>query len=216
MDPFAEYKRPLEDLLQNVSFLYSGDIITSTDKSLSMNLKHESFSPELIRKVLIDIYNESFDNLISKSKKISVSSESVKNIYDILNLVNNPSFIFYSNNSLMNIDLPDSEFLDTKSFLPSHFYDRLKLSNGVSGFFSPNIKDIPDDSQIIITDRPIQSLVWSLQNMNYEVLCDDDVKRHIVNYSIYDCDFDSTIIHIKNINKIRDERIHSILSDNFN
>lgn len=214
MVAFSEYKKSLEDILQNVSFLYSGDIISSYDKSVSLKLKHRSFSPELIRLMLLDIYNESISYMISKSNQISISSESVKNIYEVLESANNPSFIFYSSNSKMSLKLSDNDFPDAKSFLPNFFYDRIKLLNNVSGFYCPNIEDNLDDSHLIISDKPIQSLVWSLQNMDYQILFSDGFYEHKINYSIYECDFNSQIIHIKNINKIRDEKLTHLLNDN--
>lgn len=213
MTSFSEYKKSLEDILQNVSFLYSGDIISSYDKSLSLELKHKSFSPELIKLMLLDIYNESISYMMSKSNDVSLSSESIKNIYEILQIVNNPNFIFYSNNSKMNLKLSDSDFSEVNSFLPNFFYDRIKLLNNITGFFSPNIIDNLDDSHLIVTDRPIQSLVWSLQNMSYEISGDGDFYQHKVNYQIYQCDFNSTTVHIKNINKIRDEKLTRILNE---
>ena len=63
-------------------------------------------------------------------------------------------------------------------------------------------------------NKPIQSLVWSLQNMTYDIEDDYGVYKHTVNYKFYHCDYNSTVVHVKNTSKLRDEKIDSLLNDN--
>ena len=59
MNEFHKHKKTLEDFLQSIDFIYSGDIITSTDKKVVEKFKHSSFSASLFKKLMIEIYNYS-------------------------------------------------------------------------------------------------------------------------------------------------------------
>ena len=215
---FSEYKKTLEDLLQNISFLYSGDVISSEDRTMTMNVKHNSFSPELMKNVLLNIYNDSLAKVIKESKKISISVNNVKDVYQLMDMNTNSKYLFYSSNS--NLKLNISSHLEGELgsyFLPSYFNQRIKLasySSDISAYFSPVINDSVDEYEILFVDKPIQSLVWTLQNMTYEILPDSGTYKHTVNYKFYHCDYNSTVVHVKNTSKLRDEKIDSLLNDN--
>ncbi len=217
--PFSDYKKSLEDLLQNISFLYSGDVKSSEDRVISRNLKHRSFSADLMKLVLIDIYQDSISYLVENSNKVSVSLMNFEGVHQLFNLFTNtntksPSFLFYRND----IHLPQSlKMVSDNNFLPDYFYSKdviLSANDNVMCYFSPVIKDELDDSQIIVVDGPIQSLVWTLQNMTYEIKECVDGYEHIVNYKFYYCDFNSTVYHIKDVHKLREEKINTLLNDN--
>lgn len=219
MYTFSEYKSVLESILQKVSFLYSGDIISSVEKTMSISAKHKTFSPILIRKVLEDIYNDSFREMMKKSKRISLSSEKTKDVYQLLDLFNNCKYLFYSSNSKLNIDGVSlkKESEDLKDVVPTYFHQRVRLmsfGNDVGAYYSPSIDDSEDEFCIFISDAPIQSLVWTLQNMTYDIIDDGDSNIHIVRYNFYYCDYNSIQINVKDINKIRDEIISNLLNDN--
>jgi hypothetical protein len=218
-DPLSDYKKSLEDLLQKISFLYSGDVKSSEDRVISKNLKHRSFSADLMKLVLIDIYQDSISYLVENSNQVSVPLMKFEGVHQLFNLFNtstnkSPRFLFYRNQ----IHLPQSlEMTGHTNFLPNYFYSKhmlLSINDDVECYYSPSIKDDLDDSQIIIVDNPIQSLVWTLQNMTYEIKECVDGYEHIINYKFYCCDFNSTVYHIKDVSKLRQEKINTLLNDN--
>ena len=215
---FSDYKKTLEDLLQNISFLYSGDVISSEDRTMTMDVKHNSFSPELMRRVLLNIYNESIAKMIENSEEVSISTSNLKDIYQLMDMNANSKYLFYSGNSNLNLNISSHLEGELGSyFLPSYFNQRIKLSSyssDISAYFSPVIKDSIDEYEILFVDKPIQSLVWSLQNMTYEITSDYGVYKHTVNYKFYHCDYNSTVVHVKNTSKLRDEKIDILLNDN--
>ena len=161
---FSDYKKTLEDLLQNISFLYSGDVISSEDRTMTMDVKHNSFSPELMKNVLLDIYNDSITKMIENSEEVSISTSNLKDIYQLMDMNTNSKYLFYSSNSNLNLNISshlEGEF--GSYFLPSYFNQRIKLSSyssDISAYFSPVIKDSIDEYEILFVDKPIQSLVW--------------------------------------------------------
>lgn len=215
---FSDYKKTLEDLLQNISFLYSGDVISSEERTMTIDVKHNSFSPELMRNVLLDIYNDSITNMIEKSEEVSISSNNLKDIYQLMDMNSNSKYLFYSSNSNLNLNISshlEGEF--GSYFLPSYFNQRIKLASygsDISAYFSPIIKDNIDEYEILFVDKPIQSLVWSLQNMTYEIVPDFGKYKHIVKYRFYDCDYKSVKIVVRSLGKIREKKISSLLNDN--
>jgi hypothetical protein len=215
---FSDYKKTLEDLLQNISFLYSGDVISSEERTMTMNVKHNSFSPDLMRDVLLDIYDDSLTEMMEKSEEFSIASNNLKDIYQLLDMNVNSKYLFYSNNSNLNLNISNhSEGEFGSYFLPSYFNQRIKLSSygsDVSAYFSPIIKDSIDEYEIFLTDNPIQSLVWSLQNMTYEIIQDYEINKHIVKYRFYHCDYKSVKIVVRSLGKIREKKISSLLNDN--
>jgi hypothetical protein len=120
-----------------------------------------------------------------------------------------PKIIFYSTNSNLNLQLgghlvePED---DGHSYLPNYFTRRFKImayNREVSAYYSPLIEDDLDDCHFYLVDRPIQSMVWSLQNMDYSIKS-----------PIYDCDFEVYKIRVVNTQKLREDKINSILNDN--
>ncbi len=216
---FSDYKKTLEDLLQNKSFLYSGDVISSEERVMSIVAKHTTFSPELMKNVFMDIYNDSIIQMSEKSDECFVSSKEFKDIYQLIELnQNNSNYLFYSINSNLSLKLASRlEEEVAPQFLPSYFNERIKLmshNSSVSAYFCPIIKDSIDEYEIFITDNPIQSLVWSLQNMTYDIVSEGDMNKHIVKYRFYNCDYKSTKFIIRSINKIRDKKLNNLLNDN--
>lgn len=214
---FSEYKKSLEDILQNISFLYSGDVISSEERTITMKLKHSSLSPSIIRAVLLDIYVDSMKEMYKKSSEVSLDFNEFKDVYQLFDVFNSPRFLFYSNNSKLNIDFAYKNLeSDDFQFLPTYFTQTHRLMSygkDVLTYFSPEIEDTVNCYKIYISDSPIQSLVWSLQNMSYDIEDCKNYYKHTLRYNFYNCDFKSTNFMIKNICKLRDEKIDTLLDD---
>lgn len=220
MTELGDYKKTLEDLLQKIDFIYSGDVLSSIDKTYAQKFKHSSFSANLCKDMMIDIYNLSFNQMMIKSKEVIIHRNNFLDVYDLMNnLKINPKIIFYSNNSNMNLQLGGhlSETEDEQGYLPNYFNRRFKLMSygrEVSAYYSPKIDDNVDDCHFYLVDRPIQSMVWSLQNMNYSINRSFSSNEHVIKIPIYNCDYDVYKIRVVNTQKLREDKINSILDDN--
>jgi hypothetical protein len=221
MNEFDNYKKSLEDFLQSIDFIYSGDVINSVDKKYVNKLKHSSFSAHLFREIMVDIYKYSFEKMFEKSKEIIIHRNNFLDIYELMDKISiNPKILFYSQNSNMNLNL-GSHLLeledDGHSYLPNYFNRRFKLMSygkEVSAYYSPLISDDVDDCHFYLIDRPIQSMVWSLQNMNYSVNKGFSSNEHVIKIPIYNCDYESYKIRVVNTQKLRNDKINLILNDN--
>lgn len=219
MNEFDNYKKSLEDFLQNIDFIYSGDVINSVDKKYVNKLKHSSFSSHLFREMMVDIYNYSFESMLEKSKEIIIHRNSFLDIYDLMDKIPiNPKILFYSTNSNLNLNL-GSHVLETDDsrYLPNYFNRRFKLmshNREVSAYFSPLIEDDLDDCHFYLVDKPIQSMVWSLQNMNYSVNKIFSSNEHVIKIPVYNCDYEVYKVRVVNTQKLRNDRINLILNDN--
>ncbi len=223
-ESFEEYKKTLEPNLSNLSFLYNGDVLSSTDSYYSHIKSSEKTSPSFIISTIENIYNESFKMMIDKSETIVISKESIKlslsgkgNIIDVIigDLKLKPSYIFTSDksktffSSLKRID-------DTRSF-PGYFYNIERYSNmNLEIFYSPLIEETEGESIMYLVDSGIQSLVYSIQNMTYDIERVDefDKWKHTINYTLYDCNYKSFKLIIKDLSKIREDKINKLLDAN--
>jgi len=207
----------LDDLLSGVDFIYSGDVIKSNQMKWVKNLPHQSFSSKFLLEIINDIYEWSINKMIENADKLIIHNNFNKPIsIDILSSINlgiNPSIMFYSNNifSKLNIQLsfPFSG-LNNTSYLDDHFqlkFEYLINNREISSYYSPIIRDNIDDSSIYFVDNPIQSMVWSLQNMTYDI----KDNNHIIEMPIYDCSYKAVHVRIVDTQKIREMKINSIL-----
>lgn len=213
------FKKSLEDYLEKSEFLYAGDVINSVDKLYTKKLKHTSFSAEFMKDVMIDIYNYSFQKMFENCKEVVVHRNNFSDIHDFLRkLPQKNTLLFYSHHSNNNLNLGHSFISQTKDlYLPDYFIKNFKvISSGieVSAFYSPEIKDSVDDCHFYIVDKPIQSLVYSLQNMSYKIHKGFSSTEHVVKIPVYNCDFEATRVRVINTQKLREEKINSILYDN--
>jgi hypothetical protein len=217
---FELHKKSLEDFLEKIDFIYSGDVINSIDKTYIQRLKHSSFSANLCNEFIIDIYNWSFDQMDIKSKEIIIHRNNFLNIYDLMDKISiNPKILFYSKNSNLNLNLGSHllEEEDGKGYLPNYFNRRFKLMSygkEVSAYYSPKIEDDIDDCHFYLVDKPIQSMVWVLQNMNYSISKGFSSNEHVIKVPIYNCDYEVYKIRVVNTQKLREDKINSILNDN--
>lgn len=186
------YKSILEKKIINLSYLYSGDVISSKPISITENINKDSIDIFFIIKS-IDIINEkSLDCLISKADNIelNVDSLNIEKIYSLLNKLNiRASYIFCSNSSLKYFDI--NNHYNSYSYL-SH----IKKYKDCFIHYSPYIKEDDDRPFFYVSDLPIQSLVYSIQNLNYKI----NQNIHTIDLTFYECDFLSykVIVNILN------------------
>jgi len=221
-ESFSEYKKVLEQNLMKVSYLYNGDVISSTD-SQYIEIKNSPLtSPSFIINGIVNIYQESFNMVFSKSREFIVPIESINNSKDInmfdkiSELGIKPLYIFCSDKSRKLFGISKSK-TNTSAF-PSYFYPIDKyIGINVDVFYSPLIKDDDDELILYVVDKSIQSLVYSIQNMDYKIEQNDKDNiewKHTMEYNLYDCRFNSYRLSIKNLSKLRNDKINKILNGN--
>ena len=216
---FSKYKKQLEDYLIELDFIYSGDIIKSELLKTSKLLQHSSHSTIFISEIISEVYNLSIKKMIDKSKEVVIDKNLFKDVYDLMNSMEfDPKILFYSQNSNLNLNLGGQLESDKSGhFLPNYFNRRFKLmtlGKNVSAYFSPLIEDFEDDCHFYLADSPIQSMCWSLQNMTYEITNDKNGFRHSVDIPVYDCDYNVYKIRVVDTQKIRQEKINTLLDGN--
>lgn len=228
-ESFNEYKKTLEPNLMKFDYLYSGDAISSTDSSFSELKNNNIMSPLFIIKTINNIYEESINNMINKSKSIIINKSNINMpiLKEVKKLTTNLSipgkiiiagidvhYAFCGKNAINELFNAVST-CEKSAVFPHYFY---KTINNV--FYSPLIIEEEGISIIYVTDAAIQSLVYSIQNMDYIIKKDGvDINgsnywKHTINYKLFDCNFNSYKIVIKDISKIRDDKIKKILNGN--
>jgi hypothetical protein len=223
-ESFDEYKKTIESNISNISFLYNGDVLSSTDSYYTHVLSSQSTSPSFIIKTIENIYNESFKMMDDRSEAIVISKESIKlsaggkgNIIDVImgELKLKPTYIFTSEKS--KTFFSSIKKLDNTRSFPGYFYNIDRYNNmNLEIFHSPIIEEDKGESIMYLVDSGIQSLVYSIQNMTYEVekVVEFDKWKHTINYSLYDCKYKSYKLIIKDLSKIREDKINKILDGN--
>ena len=222
-ESFTEYKKTLVQNLMSISYLYNGDVISSHD-SCYIEIKNSPLtSPSFIINSIVNIYQESFDIMVSKSKEFIIPLESINdigkdvNIFDkISELGINPLYVFCSDKSKKLFGI--SKNLNNTSAFPSYFYNIDKyIGINVEVFYSPLVKDESDEMVLYVVDKSIQSLVYSIQNMDYKIEQNDKDNiewKHTMEYNLYDCRFNSYRLSVKNLSKLRNDKINKILDGN--
>lgn len=205
-----------------VSYLYNGDVISSTD-SQYIEIKNSPLtSPSFIINGIVNIYQESFNMVFSKSREFIVPIESINNSKDInmfdkiSELGIKPLYIFCSDKSRKIFGI--SKNSNNTSAFPSYFYSIDKyIGMNVDVFYSPLVVEDEDEMVLYVVDNSIQSLVYSIQNMDYtiEPIDDDNIEwKHTINYNLYDCRFNSYKLSIREISRLRNDKINKILNGN--
>jgi hypothetical protein len=214
-------KKTLEDHLQKIDFIYSGDVIKSESVTFVNSVKDDEYL-FFIKNMLVGVYDWSFDKMEEKSKEIIIHRDKFIDVYDLIDKISiNPKLMFFSKNSNLNLNLGDSNLLEMEndgySYFPNYFNRRFKLmSSGVevSAYYSPKIEDDVDDCHFYLVDKPIQSMVWSLQNMTYKINKGLISNEHVIKMPIYYCDYIVYKIRVIDTQKIREDKINSILNEN--
>ncbi len=219
-ESFDEYKKTIESNISNISFLYNGDVLSSTNSFYSQFKSSQSTSPSFIISTIENIYNESFKMMVDKSKTIIISKESIKlsaggkgNIIDVImgELKLKPTYIFTSEKSKKLFTTV--RMLDKTRSFPGYFYKIDSYNNlNLELFHSPLIEEVEGESIMYLVDSGIQSLVYSIQNMTYDIVEVEDEWKHTINYSLYDCDFKSYKLIIKDLIKMREYKINQLLN----
>ena len=226
---FNNYKDKLESELSDSNFLYSGDVISSQISKGNLLCFDSTPSEQLLKKILCDVYDLSFERMVKKSEKIEFKNSDDFNFISLLDNIyhqllinqanyNFPSTIFFSPNSFRFINQNINtlvNFTNNQSVMtPDFFQKKFAITfrgNDISFFMSPLIKDSTNDFVFYLTDKPIQSMMWILQNMNYQIIKESNEFLHQIDYPLYECDYSSWEIRIIDIEKIREEKINKIL-----
>lgn len=204
-----------------VSYLYNGDVISSTDSQYTEIKNSPLTSPSFIINGIVNIYQESFNMVFSKSREFIVPIESINskdiNMFDkISELGIKPLYIFCSDKSRKIFGISKSS--NNTSAFPSYFYSIDKyIGMNVDVFYSPLVVEDEDEMVLYVVDNSIQSLVYSIQNMDYtiEPIDDDNIEwKHTINYNLYDCRFNSYKLSIREISRLRNDKINKILNGN--
>lgn len=213
-ESFSEYKKTLEMNLMKITYLYDGDIISSVEKDYSEIKTNPLTSPSFIINAIINIYNESFNNMVLKSREIIISEESTNNPNWLYNIMPDSLYIFVSENGRKHLD----GRIESGHAFPGYFYNFGTYVTGCNiakVYYSPIIEELEDERVYFITDKSIQSLVYSIQNMDYLIDQNGDGEwKHTIKYNLYDCKFNSYKLVVKNISKIRDDKINQVLDGN--
>jgi hypothetical protein len=222
-ESFSEYKKTLEQNLMNISYLYNGDVISSVDSQYTEIKNSPLTSPSFIINSITNIYQESFDMMISKSKEFVIPLESIGalgkqgNLFDrISELGIKPVYIFCSDKGKKLFGITKNT--GTTSAFPSYFYNIDKYPHiNLEIFYTPLIKDDDEESILYVVDNSIQSLVYSIQNMYYKIDANDNDNiewKHTMIYNLYDCRFNSYKLSIRNVSRLRHDKINKILNGN--
>jgi hypothetical protein len=222
-ESFSEYKKTLEQNLMSISYLYNGDVISSIDSQYTEIKNSPLTSPSFIISSIVNIYQESFDIMISKCKDFVIPEESITglgkqgNLFDkISELGIKSNYIFCSDKGkklfgVLNLSKSTSAF-------PSYFYNIDKyIGANIEVFYSPFVKEDDDEIILYVVDNAIQSLVYSIQNMDYKIEANDKDNtewKHTMIYNLYDCRFNSYKLSIRNVSRLRHDKINKILNGN--
>lgn len=218
-ESFDEYKSIIESNVMSLSYLYSGDVISSTEYSYSSILNHSKTSPIFIVETIDKIYKDSINNMKKRSvtieksldfNTIDVSGDWLNEIVFNLGIKGfDPKYAFIGDIKKLGIVKNNNRrpfkdyFYSIKDFLGQKF-----LFNKLELFISPLIEPESDAIIIYIVDKPIQSLVYTIQNMSYII----KENNHTIEYDFYECDYLCYKLIIKDISKMRDDRIDFILN----
>lgn len=167
--------------------------------------------------------------MIDKSKEFVVPEESLNgfgskgNLFDkISELGIKPVYIFCSEKG-KKLFGPILKSQSNTSAFPYYFYNIEKVIGiNIEVFYSPLVQEDEDETILYVADGAIQSLVYSIQNMDYTI--DPKIDgftpnipnrwKHVMSYTLYDCRFNSYKLSIRNVSRLRHDKINQILNGN--
>lgn len=202
-EEFVNYKEVLNDVISEMKYLFNGDVINSNDFECTKIIDTERISTNFIIEIIDDIYNKSILSMMDRSVILpDLNNKEIQDLYQL-------------SDKLLERDIR-ADFLYIsfvqkiikKRALPSYIYP---LSSGVIPMEIMETKHIEstlDEYVVYLTDNPIQSFVYIIQNMDYII----DGSKHTIKYKTYNCDYRSYKVSLKDLNKIRRDKIDSILS----
>lgn len=225
-EKFDEYKKTIETNIFKFTYLYDGDIKSSKKVVFSKSISHRNTSPSFIIECIIDIYRKSINNMIESAIKIDIPCGDLnlsRSFFPFLateyisEFENKNKFrtryLFSTNDIYVNSN--QTKQSNKNGLFPAYFYPAIRYSMLNYDFYqSPLISKVDDQIDLYITDSAIQSLVYSLQNMEYIVDELDGEYNHKIVYDLYDCDFKSYRLCIKDISKLRNDKIEILLNGN--
>ena len=221
-ESFTEYKKTLEQNLMNISYLYNGDVVSSIDSQYTEIKNSPLTSPSFIINSIVNIYQQSFNIMIDRSKDFVIPEESLGDfrqevIFDrITELGIKPVYIFCSDKSKKIFGITKTP--GTTSAFPPYFYNIDKYPHiNLEILYSPLISEEDDELILYAIDNSIQSLVYSIQNMDYKIEPNDETNsewRHTMFYNLYDCRFNSYKLSIREVSRLRNDKINKILNGN--
>jgi len=126
-ESFPEYKKTIEQNLMGITYLYDGDVISSVDKYYTEIKKNSQTSPKFIINTIVEIYNQSFNNMISKSKEVLIPEESLSALDNILDKITdlgiNSLYIFTSKKGAKLFQfIPKVSKQEVNKPFPEYFY----------------------------------------------------------------------------------------------
>lgn len=222
-ESFNEYKKTLDRALMSIDYLYAGDINSSLpQKSFSEIRENPLTSPSFVVNCISQIYKDSFDIVKERAKEVTIP-EDMDSPVDMSYLVSKmdsmlgyPNKYVFTSKSSYNYIGFDSFKIDNNRGLPGYLYQLTKIV-GVQSivYYSPEVEELDDAYTVYATDHPFQSMVYSLQNMEYDITpleTNPITWEHKINYTLYDCKFSAVKIVIKNVKLLRNEKLTQILS----
>lgn len=208
-----EYKTQLEKELVSSPFMFAGDVINSTELSFVRNLKTKSISKKVIKDCIIDIYKKSISSMIENSKEIIIEKDSLSLESSVIHSLEiNSKYVFSSKRFINLFETKSESTLPIDSTLPKYLFPVEKTTYLHIDFMtSPLMKDDIDETIVYITDNPIQSLVYTIQNMEYKIRNSETGFIHEITYPYYHCSYNVLKLVIRDKSKLRQKKLKELL-----
>lgn len=208
-----EYKTQLEKELVSSPFMFAGDVINSTELSFVRSLKTNSISKKVIKDCIIDIYKKSISSMIENSKEIIIEKDSLSFTSSVIHSLEiNSKYVFSSKGFINLFETKSDSILPIDSTLPKYLFPVEKTTYLHIDFMtSPLMKDDIDETIVYITDNPIQSLVYTIQNMEYKIRNSETGFIHEITYPYYHCSYNVVKLVIRDKSKLRQKKLKELL-----
>ncbi|MCK9475537.1 MAG: hypothetical protein M0R46_06455 [Candidatus Muirbacterium halophilum] len=204
-----KYKEKLENELLDIEYLYSGDVKTENPIHYYEKYKitdNNKLDKIFIKEIIIDIYEKSIQQMKDRAIVIITNNDKLSNVNSIIVKNNiNSNFIFVDKKyRKIILNMSNIQTNRTSHILPRYFF---KLYEEANIYLCPIIKIISYENDIYLVDKPIQSMVYVLQNMRYEIKKVDDKWKHIIKYDLFDCIYTSYKIVLRDMQKYRNKQL---------
>ena len=219
-ETFEEYKKTILKALSRSSLLCSGSIIQSTDHIFEEFRDMPHVSPDFINKCLIEVYKKTIELFFTKKySNYNIDSEKIGRLnvslysqqYGIT-----PKFAFATLRSYRGVGI--DVYTDDNRYLPNYYYsligstvDCTFFMAPMSGYYGMPIEE-DDTYNFYMIDSPVQDILSIIKNMNYEIFPCEDGWNHVMEYPIYDCQYQAICLQARNIQLYRDRVLKGLLS----